>query len=365
MDSIEKAIRSAFAKGDPSERAFREKVYRSAFGALDRSLKANPNVTEAIAQRRRETLLAAITVIETEFVPARPAPASAATQRPSQPAPRPQQPVPAPDVVPEAAGRSLPDRDQVSASDVAPTLDGERRPVSLGTGKPAVRQAAPQAAPQATRAKPSLREGRRDRPRRRFRFAGPLAFLLLVALAGAAAWWLVVSGQGERLLTPPQTGENGGPRIPGSADTSEGWIDIFTAADPTTVTAPGDTQAEVMEEEGTRFIRIRSGASGSPVLFDVGQGVLEDIAGRRAVFTIVAQAREGEETQISVDCEFGVLGDCGRKRYVAGASREEYLFEIDLPSQRPDAGGVIAINPDVEGRGRAVDIHAIRVRPAQ
>jgi hypothetical protein len=362
MDSIEKAIRSAFAKGDPSERAFREKVYRSAFGALDRSLKANPNVTEAIAQRRRETLLAAITAIETEFVPARPAPASAAPQRPSQPAPRPQQPAAAPDVVPEAPGRSVPGRgDGAPAPDVAPTLDGERRPVS---GGPAARSGK-QAAPQAAGAKSSLREGRRERPRRRFRFAGPLAFLLLVGLAGAAAWWLVVSGQGERLLTPPQAGESGGPRIPGSADTFEGWIDIFTAADPTTVTAPGDTQAEVMEEDGARFMRIRSGASGSPVLFDVGQGVLEDIAGRRAVFTIVAQAREGEETQISVDCEFGVLGDCGRKRYVAGAAREEYLFEIDLPSQRPDAGGVIAINPDVEGRGRAVDIHAIRVRPAQ
>lgn len=353
MDSIEKAIRSAFAKGDPGDRAFREKVYRSAFGALDRSLSANPNMTEAIAQRRRETLLAAITAIETEFVPARPAAAPAQSSTPSS-APGPARP-------PQFAAR--PQVEPPVAPDVAaPSLDGERRP---GSGRMAGRSDR-KTARQAGSAEVPLREGRRERPRRRLRLIGPLVFLLLAGLAGAALWWLAVSGEGERLLAPPpQTGENGGPRIPGNADTFEGWIDIFTAADPTTVTAPGDTQAEVVEEDGARFIRIRSGASGSPVLFDVGQGVLEDIAGRRAVFNIVAQAREGEETQIAVDCELGQLGDCGRKRYAVGPAREEYLFEVDLPSQRPDAGGVIAINPDVEGRGRAVDIHAIRVRPAQ
>lgn len=370
MDSIEKAIRSAFAKGDPGDRAFREKVYRSAFAALDRSLGANPNVTEAIAQRRRETLLAAVTAIETEFVPARPAaapvPSSAPTPTPAPtPAPttgpgRPPQPAARPRVEPPtASGINAPG---IGTLDVAaPSLDGERRPAS---GRPAARPDR-KAARQAERAQAALREGRSARPRRRLRLIGPLLFLLLVGLAGGALWWLVVSGEGERLLAPPPAGENGGPRIPGNADTFEGWIDIFTAADPTTVTAPGDTRAEVMEDDGVRFIRIRSGASGSPVLFDVGQGVLEDIAGRRAVFNIVAQAREGEETQISVDCELGRLGDCGRKRYAVGPAREEYLFEIDLPAQRPDAGGVIAVNPDVEGKGRTVDIHAIRVRPAQ
>ncbi|MBE0694266.1 MAG: hypothetical protein IH590_14345, partial [Aquamicrobium sp.] len=86
MDSIEKAIRTAFAKGDPTDRAFREKVYRSAFGALDRALETNPNMTQAVAARRRETLLAAITVIETEFVPARPAAVEAPSPRqPQQP----------------------------------------------------------------------------------------------------------------------------------------------------------------------------------------------------------------------------------------------------------------------------------------
>jgi len=340
MDSIENAIRSAFAKGDPDDRAFREKVYRSAFGALDRSLKANPNMTEAVAQRRRETLLAAITAIETEFVPARPAPAPRASAQPEVRG--------APEVAAPMAERP---RDAREAA-FSPTLDGERRPPS---GRAADE---PVAAP--------LREGRRGRPRRRSRLVGPLVFLLLLAGLAAGVWWMATSGALQRLLapTPPATGESAAPRVPGAADSLADWVDVFTPADPTTISAPGDSRAEVMEEDGERFVRITAGASGSPVLFDVGQGVLESVAGKRAVFTILARAREGAETQISVDCTLGELGDCGRKRYVVGTTRDEYLFEIDLPARAPGSGGTIAINPDVEGGGKAIDVYAIRVLPA-
>ena len=73
MDVIETAIRNAFEKGDASDRAFRERVYRSAFAALERALKANPNVTVETAINRRKNLQAKIVEIESEFVPAAPA----------------------------------------------------------------------------------------------------------------------------------------------------------------------------------------------------------------------------------------------------------------------------------------------------
>ncbi|TIT51293.1 MAG: hypothetical protein E5W72_11680, partial [Mesorhizobium sp.] len=38
LDAIEKAIRNAFEKGNAEDRTFRERVYRSAFAALDRAL---------------------------------------------------------------------------------------------------------------------------------------------------------------------------------------------------------------------------------------------------------------------------------------------------------------------------------------
>lgn len=347
MDSIEKAIRTAFAKGDPGDRVFREKVYRSAFGALDRTLKANPNMTEAIAQRRREALLAAITAIETEFVPARAAAVEpASTSRP--------EPAPARRPSPEIAVSPVEERAARREAEFSPTLDGERRS----------RPAAP--ATEAVADAPARREGRRARPRRKARLVGPLLFLLLLGAMGAGFWWAVTSGTLERLLTeaPRGGGANGGPRVPGNADTFAGWTEIFTADDPTTVTAPGDTRAEVMAQETEQFIRLSAGASGSPILFDVGQGVLEQMAGKRAVFNVVARTSQTDGTQISIECAFGALGDCGRKRYAVGATREEYLFEVDLPALRPDSGGTIAINPDVDGNGGTVDVYAIRVMPA-
>ncbi|RWK67297.1 MAG: hypothetical protein EOR45_35765, partial [Mesorhizobium sp.] len=73
MDAIEKAIRNAFEKGNAEDRAFRERVYRSAFAALDRALQANPNVTVEVAIKRRKAVQAKITEIESEFLPAVPA----------------------------------------------------------------------------------------------------------------------------------------------------------------------------------------------------------------------------------------------------------------------------------------------------
>ena len=70
MDPIEKAIRNAFEKGNADDRAFRERVYRSAFAALDRALQANPGVTVEAAIRRRKAMQAKISEIESEFLPA-------------------------------------------------------------------------------------------------------------------------------------------------------------------------------------------------------------------------------------------------------------------------------------------------------
>ena len=72
LDAIEKAIRNAFEKGNAEDRAFRERVYRSAFAALDRALQANPGVTVEAAIKRRKAVQAKIAEIESEFLPAVP-----------------------------------------------------------------------------------------------------------------------------------------------------------------------------------------------------------------------------------------------------------------------------------------------------
>ncbi|TIU19607.1 MAG: hypothetical protein E5W53_22275, partial [Mesorhizobium sp.] len=122
-----------------------------------------------------------------------------------------------------------------------------------------------------------------------------------------------------------------------------------------------DAKAEVMQDDSGSFLRVRSGASGSAISFDVGQGVLEKLAGMHATFDIIARSEEGKETQISVDCNFGELGDCGRKRYAVGHERNEYLFDVRFPDKPPGAAGTIAINSDFDKQGKSVDIYEIRV----
>jgi hypothetical protein len=121
-----------------------------------------------------------------------------------------------------------------------------------------------------------------------------------------------------------------------------------------------------MQDDSGNFIRIRSSASGSAIIFDVGQGILERIAGKKAAFDIVARAsEEGKDTQISVTCSFGELGDCGRKRYAVGHERNEYLFDVQFPDKHPGAAGTIAINSDFDKQGKSVDIYEIRVSIAE
>lgn len=343
MDPIEKAIRSALGKGDAGDRAFREKVYRSAFGALDRAIAGNANMTEAIAARRRQALLTAVTAIETEFVPAKPAagtPQNTAQQQASFPQiDKPQRAAPS---------VAAPQRTSPAAQNIAPTLDGE---------KPRPRSGKLKAAP------PSPSAHAQPRPRLRRLFSLLLAVVaIIILLSTLIALW--PSGPATGPANRSASGQAGGeapPRLAEDAAQLDRWIDIFTPADPTSITAPGDSKAEVMQDDEGKFLRITSGASGSPVLFDIGQGILEEIAAGRAVFNITARGAEGQRTQISVDCSLADLGDCGRKRYDVGATREEFLFEMELPAQHPGSGGVLTINPDVEGSGKALDIYAIRV----
>lgn len=363
MDPIEKAIRSAFDKGDAEDKAFRESVYRKAFAALDRALQANQNLTVEAAINRRKTLQAKIAEIETEFIPAvEPEPQdplAGAFELRMEPGAAP--PVVAvPDVSVEPRERVTAGAGDLGRLDVR-TEAGDPRPSRGGNG------AAPSVAPD-----PDLRRSRRRRrPLAIFFVVATLAALIGMGVLFAYQTGLFLSPE-ERdtsVPNPPRTvededfiPENEEPPVL-SSDPGEArdWIGIFTPADATSASAPGGTSAEAMKDESGAFFRIRSNESGAAVVFDVGQGVLEQIAGKKATFDIVARAAEGQETEMAVDCNFGELGDCGRKRYALGYEKADFLFELTLPAERPGSGGTIAIISDFANQGRAVDIYEIKV----
>ncbi|WP_217575046.1 hypothetical protein [Mesorhizobium sp. GbtcB19] len=398
MDAIEKAIRNAFEKGNAEDRAFREKVYRSAFAALDRVLQANPNVTVEAAISRRKAVQAKITEIESEFLPAVPdvtlppenvVPAGNAAAAPGVDAP----------VASAAPSVDAPLPPSQTASSPSISFDGPVQPDASDQPRSRVLPRVPDIMPDETALPdaPSLDDSpgapvgngaqvTPDRDERRIRGRRlPLTAIFVVAtLLAAAGIGLYFAKQtgvfktaAELNTGPPeptptlddedssQPAEPGSPQKPGQADQSKNWINVFSPADPTHVSTPSDANAEVMKDDTGQFLRIRSGASGSAIAFDVGQGVLEKLAGKHAMFDIVARSEEGKETQISIDCNFGDLGDCGRKRYAVGHERNEYLFDVQFPNKHPGAAGTIAVNSDFDQKGKSVDIYEIRVSIAE
>jgi hypothetical protein len=375
LDPVEKAIRNALEKGNAEDRAFREKVYRSAFAALERATASHPELTVEMAIRRRHSLQAKITSIESEYLPAAPALPVHPGEVPTVSLDEPEAAAGTPAVeAPTVVSESGPEDEQGSAPSVA--LDGEPEPsadapaVDLGVGGPSPEPALA-GSPAAATVAP-------DRDERRTRRRRPLAamFVTVTLLCAAAigGWWAYDLG----LLklpaapppAPPQIVEEDfdpaeetplQPGEPGGTQELRNWITVFSPDDASAVNAPSGATAEVSEDESGQFIRIRSGTTGAAVVFDVGQGILEQIVGKRAVFDISARAEDGTQTQISISCDFGELGDCGRQRYAVGYERGEYLFDVQLPGNRPGAGGSIAVNSDFSNEGKAVDIYEIRV----
>jgi hypothetical protein len=335
LDSIEKAIRDALAKGDANNRAYREKVYRSVLAALERANTADTQLSPEAIAHRRNVLKSHITAIETEYVPAV-APAV------DSPAAAPGGAAPAPEVTP---------------------LRNEPAPAYRAGNEDSM----------GARAEDRLSPPDTNENRRRKRpYAAMFVAVTFVAALAIGAWWASETGLFGRpdnsVPNPPTVLESEEfdpdtppPLGPGDTGQPRDWVTLFSPDDPSSVTAPSGAVAQVKEDDDGTFLELRSGAGGEAVLFDIPAAVLQELAGGAAVFDIVARAEEGQETQFSVTCNFGEMGDCGRRRYIAGYERADYLFDVELPRGSPGAAGTIAIVPDVSGGGKVLHVFEVRV----
>jgi len=382
VDTLERAIRSALEKGNADDRAYREKVYQSAFTALDRALNS-PNVSPENAAARRTSLQETIIGVEGEYLAAAPMPRRNSDPLGVQPQRESSvQHEAYPDAVPSLDPVERHADQRVSSFDTAPgaTRSRDRQEPELGADWSAPRL-------DEYRIDADLDETVRGEPRsvRRKRRPFALLFVLITALAvlTLAAWWIVGSGlllsdaqrdgsvpnpspvQEEEGFDPanPAPGSTAAPRL-GSEAEDPNAITLFTPGDQDDFTVPGDAVAQLSDQDGSA-LRIRSGQSGSAIAFNVPQAVLQQLAGRRALFVVSAQAEDGQSTQISISCSFGELGDCGgRQRFDVTGERGDVIFDVDLPDVQPGSDGTIAIVSDVGNNGQAVDIFSIRVSPA-
>jgi hypothetical protein len=157
------------------------------------------------------------------------------------------------------------------------------------------------------------------------------------------------------------------PEAAAPAPVSDDWLMIFRPDNPGDLVVDPTIKADIKGQGPLARLRIEPAPSttgDAAVVFSIGQGILQQLAGKKAVFDIVAAADKGKPTQISVLCDFSGLGDCGRKRYQIDDATSDNLFQIEFPAGTPDGAGEFILNPDVDGKGRALEIYAIKVRVA-
>lgn len=402
VNSLEQALRKALEKGDATDPAFRRRVYEAAATAMRRSLTERDEATPERLDEQTRRLGEAIRTVETELrgagapvdpadiAPPAPPPAQTPARRaddvvpPIDPEPRHQTPEPAPAVGP------APDLGPPEPRIDAPAADDPVPPVSPAAGQPGGDHLYVEARADARRREAEAVRAERAPPVRRSPlrtdrgpFATIFAVVVAVALVFGGLWWVFTSGafvsQEARDTSvrnpPPQIeGEDFAGRDPGTAtapqlanETREDgeWVQLFDPADPAVLRLEGGATASIESDPFGDYARLITPGGDGRVYIDVPPGVLQRLAGGRVQISLRARSDDGEATQMSVTCEFGPLGDCGRRRFNVDQAETEFLFHVDLPQgSAPREPGFVILQTDIEGGDRAVNLLSARIRPA-
>ena len=154
---------------------------------------------------------------------------------------------------------------------------------------------------------------------------------IILAAIGISAWWVY----DQELIRPAEMRDNSVPNPPiiladeSSTETiknSSGWLTVFDPADPTGLITPSASTAVLGKDEGGSFIRLKTTNSDLQRSFQlvVEPGILEASFGKIVVFEIKAKSSNSDNQQFVITCQFGSLGDCGRKKF-CDKTNSQYL----------------------------------------
>lgn len=348
MDSIERAIRNALTKAQAQTPKQRQAVYVSVWAAHERALTGQAhNLTDEAKDLRRGRLKEIFHQLENEL------------QSPST-----SQPVNEEEHQQEQVNLHVA-RDY--ASDYVPGFDAVPEGFSAQSDYPQpspentyIEGAEKTAKSRAADKKARKLEQKAKRPPFWRRAIVPVTFLVAFLIIGFSFYssfngfsGSFVSSNGESNFAPVRKGEQ---------DENHNWITIFDPADASRLTTKGRAIAELKNEGNSRFLRVISPGASDTIRIEVGEGVLAQLAGKRATFDILARGDTLDKAQMSVVCDFGNLGDCGRRRFDVGIEAADYLFDVDFSNMKQaKTTGWLEIASDISGQGAAIEILNIRV----
>lgn len=188
----------------------------------------------------------------------------------------------------------------------------------------------------------------------------PLSFLLAALIIAFSFYNSFHATTGSNVSS--SGGSNFAPLREGEQDANHNWITIFNPADASRLSTKGRAIAELKNEANSRFLRVISPSASDTIRIEVGEGILNQLAGKRATFDIVARGDTLDKAQMSVICDFANLGDCGRRRFDVGIESSDYLFDVDFSNaKQAQSAGWLEISSDISGQGAAIEILNIRV----
>ncbi|MGV1870937.1 hypothetical protein [Agrobacterium rosae] len=387
MSGLETAIRNALEKSDRSSAEVRARIYQSSRQALEAGLrKQGIEDPEVVAQQRQrlETLVHAIeseernrllNVVEDHVrreaarAPAAPAsvgqvpPTISSTQRED-------------DVLPvEAEVRGDVPEEKTTDHDT-----GDFR-AERGVVAPDARSAS-----DADMGSLAFTPQRAAKARRKKRLVARLfIYFTLLAFLGFGAWWVYSSG----LLLSPSERDTGVPNPPPEVQSedftgaeakpepsleagrgfSDAWNEIFNADRGNSGLQTGSLAAvEGISTPAGKAVRLTSRVAEADgnVSIAVPTEVLREMAGKSSTIAITLQSSSDRQTQLSISCDFGSLGDCARHRFTATPERADMLINVSFDrTLAPNSPGRIIINSDIDGNGRPVNLYSVRILPGE
>ena len=394
MAGFEDLIRSALKRQGDSTPEQRATIYKSSRQALERMLAQNTSLGETAIALQRNRLETAIRDIETGYsqIPptaqqqttsAPPPQMPTATPEPPAPVPQPAPPVsnPAPMPTPKAppvppppaqskSVRVEPGFEQVSTSKPDEVDVPIVRTAPTRSEMPTQLEPEDGGLHQSTRREDYPESYKGDALREKKPYAKMLLWTIILVGVAVAIWWAVSFGPdfvkaklGGSVPNPSQTIESGS-FVPENTD---GWIIAFNPAnDAGNLDASGRGTADLFQDGNANFVRLTSnaGSTRNNIRIRLPRGVMEPLQAKAVTFEILLKNPADAPHEFAVFCEFGAMGNCGRKRFSASKKVEAFIFDVlteDVAlAQNEEAH--ITLNTDLSGEGRPLDIYSVRVR---
>ncbi|HSX72729.1 MAG TPA: biotin transporter BioY [Shinella sp.] len=381
MSGLETAIRNALARSERANAEVRARIYQSARNALEAGLRKQEISDPETIAAQRHRLEATIHQIEAEeraghVVPqsreVRVDPAVEARPEPVAHAERAARPEPALDAEPRIETERRVEAERPATGDIG-AIRPERADGFGKGGKPAAGAAQPADFRPERAAKPRRRRGRL--------FSFLLVVATLIAACGALAWWVQTSGLLEELRNgtdnspSPATvsGEDfsGEDPIKRALDTQSrftaDWRAVFAPDDTAKLSAGPAGRFEAVSTNEGPAVRVTSSnpERDGAVEIAVSPEILSEMGGKTSTISMALQAVGDKPVQVTVECDFGTMGGCGRHRFTVSA-RTDILFQVEFGgSLSPSEPGHLLLNSDITGGDASVNLYAVRILPGE